>query len=97
MLFISSYETANGIKVDETGTVKKASSPDSTDVVISQGSFSYTNPEGQLISVQYVADDVGGFQATGDHLPTPPPIPAAIQKALDYVASIPVSQRQGQP
>lgn len=77
--------------------MKKATSADSTDVIISQGSFSYTSPEGQLIRVQYVADDAGGFQPQGDHLPTPPPIPEAIQKALDYVASIPVAQRQGQP
>lgn len=57
-----SYETGNGIKAEEVGTLKKASSPDSNDAVVAQGSFSYTSPEGQLISITYVADDVGGFQ-----------------------------------
>lgn len=42
--------------------MKKASSPDSNDAVIAQGSFSYKSPEGQLITITYVADDVGGFQ-----------------------------------
>lgn len=42
--------------------MKKASSPDSNDAIIAQGSFSYTSPEGQLITITYVADDVGGFQ-----------------------------------
>lgn len=41
------------------------------------GSFSYTAPDGQRISVQYVADE-NGFRPVGAHLPTPPPIPDAI-------------------
>jgi Insect cuticle protein len=89
-----SYETSNGIKAEEAGTLKRASSPDKTDVIVAQGSYSYTSPEGELISLTYVADDNGGFVAQGAHLPTPPPIPAAIQKALDYILSIPESQRQ---
>lgn len=59
---IWSYETGNGIKAQETGTLKKASNPDSNDAVIAQGSFSYTSPEGQVITLTYAADDVGGFQ-----------------------------------
>ncbi|KAL7039910.1 hypothetical protein ACKWTF_000171 [Chironomus riparius] len=90
-----SYETGNGIKAEEQGTLKRAAGPDAQDVIVARGSYSYTSPEGELISVQYVADDEGGFQPVGDHLPTPPPIPAAIQKALDYILSIPASQRQG--
>lgn len=57
-----SYETANGIKGEEAGSVKKATSADTTDVIIAQGSYSYTAPDGTLISLNYVADDVGGFQ-----------------------------------
>lgn len=57
-----SYETANGIQADETGTLKKATSPDTNDVIIAQGKYSYTAPDGTLISITYVADDVGGFQ-----------------------------------
>lgn len=98
-MYLSRYETGNGIKAEETGTLKKASSPDSNDAVIAQGlrhfflsvsitfsnqkcvvtakffrltknhlrlfgtgSFSYTAPDGQVISLTYAADDVGGFQ-----------------------------------
>lgn len=80
-----SYETANGIKGQETGTLKKATNPDSSDVIIADGSVSYTDPDGNLISLTYTADDENGFVPQGDHLPTPPPIPPAIQKALDLL------------
>lgn len=62
MLAPCSYETANGIKGEEVGSLKKATNPDSTDVIIAQGSYSYTAPDGTLISLSYAADDVGGFQ-----------------------------------
>ncbi|CAH0727804.1 unnamed protein product, partial [Brenthis ino] len=87
--YVYSYETENGIKADETGTLKKASSPDSNDVIIAQGTFSYTAPDGTVINLSYTADDENGFRPEGAHLPTPPPIPPAIQKALDYIASLP--------
>lgn len=47
-----------------------------------QGSYSYTGDDGKTYSVHYKADANGGFQAVGDHLPTPPPIPEAIQKSI---------------
>ncbi|GAB0093183.1 endocuticle structural glycoprotein ABD-4 [Sergentomyia squamirostris] len=84
-----SYETANGIKGQETGTLKRATNPDNSDVIIAQGSFSYTAPDGQQISISYSADDENGFVPQGSHLPTSPPIPPAIEKALQYIASQP--------
>lgn len=87
--YVYSYETENGIKADETGSLKKASSPDSNDVIVAQGTFSYTAPDGTVINLSYTADDENGFRPEGAHLPTPPPIPPAIQKALDYIASLP--------
>ncbi|CAK1553607.1 unnamed protein product [Leptosia nina] len=87
--YVYSYETENGIKADETGTLKKASGPDSNDVIVAQGAFSYTAPDGTVINLNYVADDENGFRPEGAHLPTPPPIPPAIQKALDYLATLP--------
>lgn len=78
-----SWETGNNIVAEETGVLKNFGG-DSQDAVVQQGSFSYTSPEGTLITVQYTADEQG-FRATGDHLPTPPPIPAEIQKGLDII------------
>ncbi|XP_047514436.1 endocuticle structural glycoprotein ABD-4-like [Pieris napi] len=87
--YVYSYETENGIKADEQGTLKKGSGPDSNDVIVAQGAFSYTAPDGTVINLNYVADDENGFRPEGAHLPTPPPIPPAIQKALDYLATLP--------
>ncbi|CAH1644285.1 unnamed protein product [Spodoptera littoralis] len=84
-----SYETENGIKAEEAGTLKKASGPDAGDVIVAQGGFSYTAPDGTVINLNYIADDDNGFKPEGAHLPTPPPIPPAIQKALDYLATLP--------
>ncbi|KAJ0169822.1 hypothetical protein K1T71_014428 [Dendrolimus kikuchii] len=53
-----------------------------------EGQYQYTAPDGQVINVLYKADE-NGFHATGDHIPTPPPIPIAIQRALDYLKSRP--------
>ena len=44
----------------------------------------------QVINVLYTAGE-NGFEARGDHIPTPPPIPPAIQRALDYLATKPPS------
>lgn len=89
--FFCSYETANGIRGQETGTLKRASSPDTSDVIVAAGSISYTAPDGTVVDLSYTADDENGFQPSGAHLPTPPPIPPQIQKALEYLASLPPS------
>ncbi|XP_019867091.1 endocuticle structural glycoprotein ABD-4 [Aethina tumida] len=85
-----SYETGNGIAADEQGFLKNAGQPEQ-EAQVAQGQFQYTSPEGQVIHLTYIADE-NGFQPQGDHLPTPPPIPPAIQKALDYLASLPPSK-----
>lgn len=51
---------------------------------VQQGSYTYTSPEGQIITVHYTADETG-FHATGDHLPTPPPVSPEVQKGLDLI------------
>ncbi|XP_034250884.1 endocuticle structural glycoprotein ABD-4-like, partial [Thrips palmi] len=75
-----SYETGNGIKADESGKINNAGQENEALAV--QGSYSYVGDDGQTYSVQYVADE-NGFQPQGAHLPTPPPIPAELQKAID--------------
>ncbi|CAH1372968.1 unnamed protein product [Tenebrio molitor] len=74
-----SFETANHIVQQETGHLKSA---DSSTV---QGSYSYTAPDGQTYTVNYVADE-NGYRADGAHLPTPPPISEVILKSLQQNA-----------
>lgn len=98
-----SYETENQISQQETGEQRGAGHESATNV---HGSYSYTAPDGQHITVTYVADE-NGFRAQGkyifsttidennlmklkfifmfslgDHIPTPPPIPAEILQSL---------------
>ncbi|XP_067203064.1 pupal cuticle protein 20 isoform X2 [Linepithema humile] len=70
-----SYETGNGISVQETGHQQGESESVS-------GSFSYTGPDGVQYSVRYTADE-NGFHPEGAHLPTPPPIPPEIQRGVE--------------
>ncbi|XP_058802261.1 endocuticle structural glycoprotein SgAbd-2-like [Phymastichus coffea] len=79
-----SYDTENGIHAAESGRPVFKGQP----VEVVQGEFSYTAPDGTPIRLSYVADE-NGFQARGAHLPTPPPIPLAIQRALAYNAAHP--------
>lgn len=46
-----------------------------------QGRYSYPAPDGTPITIEYTADE-NGFRAQGAHIPTPPPIPEAIRRAL---------------
>lgn len=70
------YLTGNGIMAQEEGHLNnpQAQYPDYPEQV-AIGSYSYTAPDGQLISIKYKAD-ANGFQPEGDHLPTPPSLPA---------------------
>ncbi|XP_034476706.1 larval cuticle protein 1-like [Drosophila innubila] len=70
------YETSNHINEDRDGN-------EHGDI---HGSFSYISPEGEHIKVDYVANE-HGYQPQGSHLPTPPPIPEAIQRSIEYIAA----------
>lgn len=61
-LLLRSFETENGIKAEETGTLKKANAPGASDVIVAQGGFSYTAPDGTVINLNYIADDENGFR-----------------------------------
>ncbi|KAH8277561.1 hypothetical protein KR018_001047, partial [Drosophila ironensis] len=52
------------------------------------GSFAWISPEGEHVDVKYVADE-NGYQPSGPWIPTPPPIPEAIVRALAWLESHP--------
>ncbi|XP_053981992.1 endocuticle structural glycoprotein SgAbd-2 isoform X2 [Hylaeus anthracinus] len=81
----TSYETGNNIIAEESGYIKKVGEGEEQgEALVQQGSYSYMSPDGQLISIHYTADETG-FHATGDHIPTPPPVSEEIQKGLDLI------------
>ncbi|KAL1455376.1 hypothetical protein WDU94_009475 [Cyamophila willieti] len=73
------FETGNGIQVQEQGQLKNAGGPEPA--VASQGASAYTSPEGLPIQLQWYADETG-YHPSGAHLPTPPPIPEEIARAI---------------
>lgn len=82
-----SYEAENGISAREQGRLK------AQDLMEAQGDFKYTAPDGSPIAIQYVANELG-FQPQGAHLPTPPPIPEAILRSLEYNAAHPEEEQE---
>ena len=74
------YETGNGISAHEQGFTKNAGQKDH-EVQVAEGYYSYVGKDGKKITVHYSADE-NGFRATGDHLPTPPPVPKEILESL---------------
>lgn len=79
------YETANGIAAQESGTGGQ----------YAQGSAQWTAPDGTPVQFQYVADE-NGYQPQGSHLPTPPPIPDQILRALEWIRTHPQKEEPQQ-
>ncbi|XP_053965050.1 cuticular protein 47Eg-like [Anastrepha ludens] len=81
--FKYAYDLSNSIKAEESGVL-------SGDALVAKGQYSFTAPEGDQVSVQYVADE-NGYQvvAANPPLPTSPPIPEAILKAIAYIQAHP--------
>ncbi|XP_072931537.1 pupal cuticle protein 20-like [Epargyreus clarus] len=76
-----SYDTPTGISAHESGA-PRAQGPEGP-AVTAEGGFSYRAPDGQQISLTYTADE-NGFHPVGSHIPTPPPIPEAILRSIEY-------------
>ncbi|XP_055326803.1 endocuticle structural glycoprotein SgAbd-4-like [Sitodiplosis mosellana] len=70
------FESSNGIASNEGGVAGQ----------IVQGSTTWIAKNGEPLAISFVADE-NGYRPMGFHLPTPPPIPLAIQRALDYLAT----------
>jgi hypothetical protein len=73
-VFSSSYLSGDGTTFNEQGALKP-NADGSDNVLVKQGSFSYTSPEGSPIQVTYVADELG-FRPEGAHLPVAPAVAA---------------------
>jgi len=80
----ASYKTGNNIDAQETGFIKDINEQHPNGVLVQHGEYQYEAPNGELVKVQYTADE-HGFRATGDHIPTAPPIPLEIQKGLEQI------------
>ncbi|XP_045492977.1 larval cuticle protein LCP-22-like [Colias croceus] len=79
------FETNNGIAAQAQGTPRNFGGNPPVVPDVAQGSFSWTSPEGEVISITYVADE-NGYQPSGNAIPQPPPVPAQIARALEYIA-----------
>merc|ERR1712137_915559 len=58
------FETEDGVKRDQEGSLKQIT--EEAAGAVSSGSYSYTDPDGNVVSLSFVADE-NGFQPTGDH------------------------------
>ncbi|XP_014097358.1 larval cuticle protein 2-like [Bactrocera oleae] len=76
--FDSALETSNSIHVVQHGDAKGNIN----------GEYGWISPEGEHISVNYIADE-SGYHPQSELLPTAPPVPEAIVKALEYIAAHP--------
>lgn len=74
-------EQASGIRIQEQGLAGHNA----------QGSFSYISPEGVPVQVVYTADEYG-FHPQSDLLPTPPPIPEAILRSIQFIQEHPTPE-----
>lgn len=80
------FETGHGIIVEENGSQKQVGALPEESGSIAKGSYSYTAPDGAVITVNWVADE-NGYRATGDHLPVAPPMPEHVVKQLADIAA----------
>ncbi|CAG4937464.1 unnamed protein product [Colias eurytheme] len=81
--FHYSYDSSDGTKVSSRGELRNVK--EGTGEVV-EGNVFYTDQEGNDFNLSYTADE-NGYRPVGAHLPTPPPIPPAIARALRYLAT----------
>ncbi|XP_019535110.3 cuticle protein CP14.6 [Aedes albopictus] len=90
--FKYSYQSGNGITVQEQGHVKNFGSK-GHEANVAHGSYSYVDPHGETVSVSYVADE-NGFHAEGSHIPKAPPLPKELVEAYAKVGSHPEAHHE---
>lgn len=80
--YSNSFQTSNGISFSESGLGG----------VVSNGDSQYYDPQGQLHHLTWTADK-DGYKPSGADLPTPPPIPSYIIRALEYIRTHPPKEQ----
>ncbi|XP_066143562.1 larval cuticle protein LCP-17-like [Euwallacea fornicatus] len=83
LLHHCSFETDRNIYAEQRGTLRNPYSNGDAGLQVA-GSYQYQSPEEVPISLVYTADE-NGFHPQGEHLPTPPPIPPQILRALAWI------------
>ncbi|KAH8253190.1 hypothetical protein KR032_004050 [Drosophila birchii] len=76
--FVARLALDNGVAASSTGDVHGNI----------DGVFEWVSPEGVHVRVAYKADE-NGYQPQSDLLPTPPPIPEAIVRAIAWIQANP--------
>ena len=85
MIVISRFQTDDGSSRQETGSVKQVGGEEANSI---SGQYSWTSPEGELVSFTYVADE-NGFQPQGSHIPVDnTPIHPHLQRGLDLLKRV---------
>ncbi|CAB3221341.1 unnamed protein product [Arctia plantaginis] len=80
-------ETDNGISAQAQGTPRDFGGNPPIIPVVIQGGFAWSSPDGKPVSISYEADE-NGYRAFGDAIPTSPPIPAYIARAVEYLTKL---------
>ncbi|RVE45628.1 hypothetical protein evm_009741 [Chilo suppressalis] len=78
-------EITNGIAVEEEGSPRNLGGNPPVVPIVVKGAYSFTAPNGEPVAISYVADE-NGFQPQGAVIPTAPPVPEQIARALEYLA-----------
>ncbi|XP_030377816.1 larval cuticle protein 4-like [Scaptodrosophila lebanonensis] len=76
------FDITNGIGAGEAGDEHQV-----------KGEYHFVSKEGVPVKVSYTADE-RGYRPNSDLLPTPPPTPEAILKALAYIQAHPRKEEQ---
>ncbi|XP_030757056.1 endocuticle structural glycoprotein SgAbd-3-like [Sitophilus oryzae] len=87
-----SFESGDGTKQEQSGVPKPA---ENGTIEAIQGSVSWTDPEGGQHALTYTADE-NGFVPQGSDVPVGPEVPAAIARALEYIAAHPQPEESAQ-
>lgn len=86
LFFYNSFEAGNGLKFNQHGSQKEVEPGKSG--TVAEGTFSYTDAEGNPVEVSYVADE-NGYQPKGNIIPTAPPLPPSVARQLEYIREHP--------